>query len=96
MRGKGVDWYTQSMTQLIWNKVYRADQIQKKTDDEAAGSFGAMARRTRATLQRDRPDLSPDEIEERMSRIMKNGLKPCSPPPRQNHFARSSNRKRRR
>jgi hypothetical protein len=85
------------MAKMIWDKVYRADQIQKKTDDEVAGSFGAMARRTRALLQQNRPDLSPTEIEERMSRIMKNGLKPCSPPPRQNHFvARASNRKRRR
>lgn len=62
------------MTKMIWNKVYRADQIQKKADDEAQGSFGAMARRMRAILQRDRPELSPDQIEQRLNRMIQRGL----------------------
>jgi hypothetical protein len=63
------------MAKMIWNKVYRADQIQKKGDDEGAASFGAMARRMRATLQRDRPDLTPVEIERRLNMIIQRGLR---------------------
>ena len=62
------------MAKMIWSKVYRADQIQKTADDEGYASFGAMARRMRAILQRDRPDLSHDEIEQRLSKMIQRGL----------------------
>ena len=76
------------MTKMIWNKVYRADQIQKMGDDEGAASFGAMARRKRAIIQRDRPDLSAAEIEDLLSRIIRKGLRPTSPPPSKMILAR--------
>lgn len=62
------------MAKMIWNKVYRADQIQNTSDDEGYASFGAMARRMRAILQRDRPDLSAEQIEQRLNRLIQRGL----------------------
>lgn len=64
------------MAKLIWNKTYRADQTQQiGPDDDAGMSLGAIKRRMRATLQRDRSDLSAAEIERRLNRMIQKGLR---------------------
>ena len=55
------------------------DKLQIGADDDAQIPFGAILRRMRATLQRDKPGLTPVEIERRLRRMTSRGMRPAKP-----------------
>ncbi len=67
--GKRFDWQ---------KKKAPRDAIKIGADDDAPTSLGRVWWQTRARLIKDRPNLSPEEIEQRMRRIMQRGMRPAA------------------
>lgn len=70
-------WYSWTMAKrLTYERKWRREEQQQIGEaDDAATRLSAIRRRTRATIQRERPDLPAAEVERRLQRRMDRGLR---------------------
>lgn len=72
--------YTQAMARRLDYEKKKAprDAIQIGVDDDSPMPFWRVRKQVRSRLIMQRPDLSPDEIERRVQRIVNRGLRPAA------------------